>query len=94
MDLSMNANIEHFQIEEQENENIIITSPIQSIDNTFEDEQVFIYDYLDQFKKVSIDTTENTHFIVELSPKTKIQVRVTVRDKNHVSEEFSLIIAN
>jgi hypothetical protein len=42
----IDPNIEIFESEEQENDNIIITSPIQSINNTNEDEQVCIYDYL------------------------------------------------
>jgi hypothetical protein len=47
VDCKNDANIEIFETEEQENDNIIITSPIQSIKNTNEDEQVCIYDYLD-----------------------------------------------
>jgi hypothetical protein len=47
VDCKNDANIEIFETEEQENDNIIITSPIQSINNTYEDEQVCIYDYLD-----------------------------------------------
>jgi hypothetical protein len=45
-DSKIDPNIEIFESEEQENDNIIITSPIQSINNTNEDEQVCIYDYL------------------------------------------------
>jgi hypothetical protein len=44
MDLKMDVNIEIFGTEEQENDNIIITSHIQHTDNTYEDEQVCIYD--------------------------------------------------
>jgi hypothetical protein len=46
-DRKFDPNIEIFETEEQENDNIIITSHIQSINNTYEDEQVCIYDYLD-----------------------------------------------
>ncbi len=48
MDTKMDANSEIFQTEEQENDNIIITSHIQPTNNTYEEEQVCIYDYLDQ----------------------------------------------
>jgi hypothetical protein len=47
----MDPNIENFQTEEQKNDNIIIKSHIQPTDNTYEDEQVCIYDYLDQLEK-------------------------------------------
>ncbi len=46
-DRKFDPNIEIFETEEQENDNIIITSHIQSINNTYEDEQVCICDYLD-----------------------------------------------
>jgi hypothetical protein len=45
-DSKIDPNIEIFKNEEQENDNIINTSPIQSINNTNEDEQVRIDDYL------------------------------------------------
>jgi hypothetical protein len=47
VDRKFDLNIENFETEGQENDSIIITSHIQSINNTYEDEQVCIYDYLD-----------------------------------------------
>jgi hypothetical protein len=66
MDTKMDAKSEIFQTEEQENDNIIITSHIQPTDNTYEDEQVCIYDYLAQLEKFLWMLSKNTHVIVEL----------------------------
>jgi len=51
MDCKIDAKIEIFGTEEQENDNIIITSHVQPINNTCEDEQVYIYDNLNHSER-------------------------------------------